>query len=66
MRETVIDFLVKRLSEWGVGQIYGYPGDDINLPCGLRLEITGSGSRRPTGNYRTWESGVCRIVVRCQ
>lgn len=30
MGETVSDFLVKRLSEWGVKRIYGYPGDGIN------------------------------------
>jgi pyruvate dehydrogenase (quinone) len=30
MAETTSDFLVKRLSEWGVQRIYGYPGDGIN------------------------------------
>jgi pyruvate dehydrogenase (quinone) len=30
MRETVSDFRVKRLGEWGVRRIYGYPGDGIN------------------------------------
>ncbi|HKT52947.1 MAG TPA: thiamine pyrophosphate-binding protein, partial [Caulobacteraceae bacterium] len=30
MAETVGDFLLKRLSQWGVKQIYGYPGDGIN------------------------------------
>ncbi len=30
MSETVGDFVVKRLSEWGVKRIYGYPGDGIN------------------------------------
>lgn len=30
MAETVSDFLVKRLSEWGVKRIFGYPGDGIN------------------------------------
>src|ERR1039458_10156183 len=30
MSETVGDFLVKRLGEWGVRRIYGYPGDGIN------------------------------------
>src|SRR3954470_6338514 len=29
MAETVSDFLVSRLSEWGVTRIYGYPGDGI-------------------------------------
>jgi pyruvate dehydrogenase (quinone) len=30
MAKTVSDFLVQRLSEWGVKRIYGYPGDGIN------------------------------------
>ena len=30
MGETVADFLLGRLSEWGVRRIYGYPGDGIN------------------------------------
>ncbi|HEX9162401.1 MAG TPA: thiamine pyrophosphate-requiring protein [Thermoanaerobaculia bacterium] len=29
MAETVSDFLVSRLQEWGVKRIYGYPGDGI-------------------------------------
>src|SRR5688572_14934439 len=27
---TVSDFMLERLSEWGVDRIYGYPGDGIN------------------------------------
>src|SRR6266852_5628978 len=30
MAETTSDFLVRRLSEWGVRRVYGYPGDGIN------------------------------------
>ena len=30
MFDTVGDFIVKRLQEWGVNRIYGYPGDGIN------------------------------------
>lgn len=30
MADTVGDFILKRLSEWGVTRIYGYPGDGIN------------------------------------
>src|SRR5436309_7375712 len=30
MAETVSDFLVKRLTRWGVSRIYGYPGDGIS------------------------------------
>jgi len=27
---TVSDFIVQRLTAWGVERIYGYPGDGIN------------------------------------
>ncbi len=30
MSDTVGDFLVSRLHEWGITRIYGYPGDGIN------------------------------------
>jgi pyruvate dehydrogenase (quinone) len=30
MAESVADFIVRRLREWGVRRIYGYPGDGIN------------------------------------
>jgi pyruvate dehydrogenase (quinone) len=30
MAKTVADFLLERLSSWGVRRIYGYPGDGIN------------------------------------
>src|SRR5438045_4173581 len=30
MSETVGNFIVRRLREWGVNRIYGYPGDGIN------------------------------------
>lgn len=30
MADTVSDFLLRRLSEWDVKRIYGYPGDGIN------------------------------------
>ncbi|HYT77542.1 MAG TPA: thiamine pyrophosphate-requiring protein [Vicinamibacterales bacterium] len=30
MADTVSDFLVARLSAWGISRIYGYPGDGIN------------------------------------
>ncbi len=30
MSDTVGDFLIKRLNEWGIQRIYGYPGDGIN------------------------------------
>ena len=30
MATTASDYLVQRLSEWGVNRVYGYPGDGIN------------------------------------
>ncbi|MGE5469045.1 MAG: thiamine pyrophosphate-requiring protein [Ignavibacteria bacterium] len=30
MAETVGDFLVRRLKDWGIRRIFGYPGDGIN------------------------------------
>lgn len=30
MADTVSDFVINRLHEWGVRRIYGYPGDGIN------------------------------------
>lgn len=30
MAETVGDFIIQRLRDWGVNRIYGYPGDGIN------------------------------------
>src|SRR5687768_5104869 len=30
MKENVSDFLVRRLSEWGVKRVFGFPGDGIN------------------------------------
>jgi pyruvate dehydrogenase (quinone) len=30
MSELVADFLIRRLSDWGINRIYGYPGDGIN------------------------------------
>ena len=30
MAQTVGDFVVRRLHEWGIDRIYGYPGDGIN------------------------------------
>jgi hypothetical protein len=30
MTETASDFLIKRLIQWGIRRIFGYPGDGIN------------------------------------
>src|SRR2546421_12998509 len=40
MSDTVSDFLLKRLSAWGVKRIFGYPGDGI-------LGIMGALERHP-------------------
>lgn len=42
MAATVSDFLLERLSSWGIRQIYGYPGDGIN-------GIMGAMGRNKTG-----------------
>ena len=34
MAELVADYFLKRLREWGVHRIYGYPGDGINAFLG--------------------------------
>src|ERR671937_1008882 len=34
MSKTVSDFMLERLSEWGVRRVYGYPGDGINATLG--------------------------------
>jgi pyruvate dehydrogenase (quinone) len=34
MSETVADFLLRRLREWGIRRVYGYPGDGINAIMG--------------------------------
>ncbi len=34
MTQLVSDFMLKRLGEWGVERIYGYPGDGINATLG--------------------------------
>jgi pyruvate dehydrogenase (quinone) len=34
MSELVADFVLKRLREWGIHRIYGYPGDGINAFLG--------------------------------
>src|SRR5204862_998289 len=36
MTETTSDFLIKRINEWGLKRIYGYPGDGINGIIGAR------------------------------
>ncbi|WP_288817515.1 thiamine pyrophosphate-binding protein, partial [uncultured Gordonia sp.] len=40
MSETVADIVLQRLREWGVRQVFGYPGDGINglLSAWVRAE----------------------------
>ena len=42
MAQTVGDFVIQRLHDWGVRRLYGYPGDGIN---GL-IGATGRASER--------------------
>jgi pyruvate dehydrogenase (quinone) len=30
MGQTVADFALKRLTQWGIHRVFGYPGDGIN------------------------------------
>jgi pyruvate dehydrogenase (quinone) len=46
MAETAGDFLLERLSRWGVKQVYGYPGDGINGIMGAHRRCLGRGARR--------------------
>ena len=39
MSQTVADFLLGRLREWGVRQVFGYPGDGINGLLGAFHEV---------------------------
>ena len=64
---TVADYLLQRLREWGVEQVFGYPGDGIN---GL-LAASGSGpttsrasSRPGTRRWRAFEAVRLRQVLR--
>jgi pyruvate dehydrogenase (quinone) len=42
MSQTVAEFMLKRLhDQWGVGRIYGYPGDGINGFMGAFQELQG-------------------------
>ncbi|MEP6879415.1 MAG: thiamine pyrophosphate-requiring protein [Nitrosospira sp.] len=42
MKENVSDFLVRRLSEWGVKRIFGFPGDGINGIMGALNRASGT------------------------
>jgi pyruvate dehydrogenase (quinone) len=53
---TVSDFIVKRLSEWGIKRIYGYPGDGINGLMGALLKRK---------EDRTWRSRIEKNIEEC-
>jgi pyruvate dehydrogenase (quinone) len=40
MAQTVSDFVVQRLHEWGVRRVFGYPGDGINGVIGALARAT--------------------------
>jgi pyruvate dehydrogenase (quinone) len=42
MSETVADYMLHRLSDWGVKRIYGYPGDGINGLMGALARVDDS------------------------
>src|SRR5207244_2314157 len=41
MTQSTSDFLVKRLIDWGVHRVYGYPGDGINGVFGALNRVDG-------------------------
>jgi pyruvate dehydrogenase (quinone) len=48
MSDTVGDYLLERLSTWGIKRIYGYPGDGINGIMGaFSRSSNGHGGHRP-------------------
>ena len=40
--QTVADFLIQRLNEWGIHRLYGYPGDGINGIMGALERANGN------------------------
>src|SRR5438132_2869795 len=41
MADSTSEFLVKRLTDWGVKRVYGYPGDGINGVFGALNRVDG-------------------------
>jgi pyruvate dehydrogenase (quinone) len=50
MSDTVGDYLLERLTTWGVKRIYGYPGDGINGIMGA-FTRSSNGSRSPRARH---------------
>jgi pyruvate dehydrogenase (quinone) len=44
MSESISDFVWRRLAEWGVDRVYGYPGDGINGMLGALNRIAHDGN----------------------
>jgi pyruvate dehydrogenase (quinone) len=44
MSESISDFVWRRLAEWGVDRVYGYPGDGINGMLGALNRISHDGN----------------------
>ena len=59
MAENVAEFLLERLSQWGVSRIRGYPGDGIN---GIWGRIGASLWRATTEFYASARRIVRRTV----
>jgi hypothetical protein len=62
MAETIADFLIERLIEWGVARNYGFPGDGINGITAALLQHEGRTiSRRcgPPWSKRRGERTFC-------
>ena len=65
MANTVSDFFWKRLSEWGVRRIFGYPGDGINGLIGAlaRARTSLSSSRRGMRSWpRSWPAAHAKFT----
>jgi pyruvate dehydrogenase (quinone) len=41
MSQTASDYLMQRLHDWGVRQVFGYPGDGINGVMGALNRAAG-------------------------
>ena len=54
MANTVSDFFWKRLSDWGVQRIFGYPGDGINGLIGALDQGTATDSNSSRCGMRRW------------
>lgn len=46
MTKTVSDFVIERLTAWGVGRVFGYPGDGINGLLGALQRVEGDAKLR--------------------